>query len=432
MQKNRKLFNLSTKKTVFATTWVVIFAGVFLFGILPAITAPVVVAKGSDDTASVPRVTSEPEVSFAADGTNTLAPTNLLPGDVLILGTKDTFFDYLIPGKYSHTELYCGTVQSGELIWDRDFHVWMPVGTHYVIHSTKGDNCGDGLGYSRWSEAVNNHADNVLVLRVMRGNGALLTASERQSVVNWAKSQLTGGVDGYPIGPQYDWGWLSKQIGVDSMWPAPAGYYCCELIWASYQAALGIDLDAETSPFDIAVTNDDLWHSQYTSVIAYECGNVKVTAPSDIVRLTVFVDEIYYDDDYDPWPKGAGEEYIISRSGLGNSDEEGNMLATEQSAPGCGKIGKTPDGSWSRDGSGALDWNKYFYSLVSVGQAMRIRVEAWEDDDIDGDDQYPVWQWYWSYSTWSAYKDAGWFWSGSRIDLGACRYTIWFKVETVY
>jgi hypothetical protein len=43
MQKSINLFNLSTKKTVFTTTWVVIFAGVLLFGILPAITAPVIV-----------------------------------------------------------------------------------------------------------------------------------------------------------------------------------------------------------------------------------------------------------------------------------------------------------------------------------------------------------------------------------------------------
>jgi PAS domain-containing protein len=109
------------------------------------------------------------------------------------------------------------------------------------------------------------------------------------------------------------------------------------------------------------------------------------------------------------------------------------MLATEQGAPGCGKIGNTPDGYVSRDGAGAVDWNKYFYALCGWDQYMRIRVEAWEDDDVDSDDQYPVWQWYWAPGTWqSSYANKGWFTSGSRIDLGACRYTVQFKIETVY
>jgi hypothetical protein len=143
------------------------------------------------------------------------------------------------------------------------------------------------------------------------------------------------------------------------------------------------------------------------------------------------VDEIYYDDDYDPWPLGSGEEYIKSRSGLGNTDANGDLLATEQGAPGCGKIGSTPDGSVSRSGSGAVDWNRYFYSLCPINRDLRIRVEAWEDDTV-GDDQYPTFQWYWSYSTWSAYKDNGWYTSGSRVDLGDCRYTIQFTIVTVY
>jgi len=368
----------------------------------------------------------KPATGFASDGVNYVSPDNLLPGDIIVLGTPGSFFDYLIPGEYSHSELYCGVVQPGELIWDRDNHEWMAPGTPYVIHSTKSDNAGNGLGYSTFEEAVNNHAEDVLILRVLKPNGQLLSASERQAVVDWAKSRLEGGTDGYPVGPDYDINWFSKDVYGEN-------YYCSELVWAAYMAVLGIDLDSETSTFDIGVSPDDLWHSQYTSVIAYESGSVTVNCPADIVKVTVFVDEIYYDTDYDPWPKGAGEMYIISRSGLGDRDVDGNMLATEEGYPGNGKIGEVPDGTWSRNGAGPLDWNKYFYALVPVGRYMRIRIEAWEDDSVtDGDDQYPVWQWYWSYSTWQGYMNNGWWWSGSRVDLGDCRYTIWFKIDTVY
>jgi cell wall-associated NlpC family hydrolase len=425
--KTEKL-NLFTKKKILLSSIVFIITAVFLISAIPIVTAPITSNSGEFDSDTG----SELSVAFASDGTNTVSPDNLLPGDFMILGTDNTFFDYLIPGKYSHTELYCGTVQPGELIWDRDNHEWMATGTPYVIHSTKSDNAGNGLGYSTWEEGVNNHADNVLVFRVLKANGDPLSAAERQAVVNYAKSKLSGGTDGYPIGPAYDWMWLGQQLGVDSIWPSPPGYYCSELVWASYQATLGIDLDSNTSPFGIGVSPDDLWHSQYSSVIAGEVGGVTFTAPSNIMKLTVFVDEIYYDNDYDPWPLGKGEMYIISRSGLGMLDNDNNLLATEQGYPGNGKIGNVPDGNWGRDGSGPLDWNKYFYSLAIQGKDLRIRIEAWEDDDTSGNDQYPVWQWFWSYSTWQAYIDNGWYWSGSRVDLGDCRYTIYFRIDTVY
>ena len=417
-------------KKVYITSVVAIFIGIFVFGLIPAAYAASVAPEVVADEAPADEGL-DVQVAFASDGTNTLSTANLLPGDIVILGTDGTFFDYLIPGKYSHSELYCGTVKSGENIWDRDAHRWMPVGTHYLIHSTKSDNAGNGLGYSTWANGVLHHADNVVVLRVLKSNGGTLSSSQRAGVVNWAKSKLSGGTDGYPIGPKYDWGWLSQQIGVDSMWPAPKGYYCSEIIWAAYKAYLGIDLDSNTAPLNVGVSPDDLWHSQYTSVVAYEIGNTKKNAHYDIAKLTVFVDEVYYDTDYDPWPSGAGEMYLISRSGVGNS-ADGKMLATEQQYPGNGKIGNAPS-HWSRNGKGALDWNKYFYSLVGENMYLRIRVEAWEKDSWpNGDDKYPVWQWYWSYSTWSQYQDRGWYTGGYRVDKGDCRYTIKFRIDTVY
>ncbi len=419
----------STKK-VYITSVVAIFIGIFVFGLIPAaISASVAPEVAAEETPADEGLNVE--VAFASDGTNTLSTANLKPGDIILLGTDGTFFDYLIPGKYSHSAIYCGTVKSGERIWDRDAHRMMPTGTHYIIHSTKSDNAGNGLGYSTWYNGVNAHADNVAILRVLKGNGGTLSSSQRNAIVNWAKSKLSGGTDGYPIGPKYDWGWWGKQTGVSSSWPAPAGYYCSELCWAAYKVILGIDLDSDTAPLNIGVSPDDLWHSQYTSVIGYEIGNTKKNVHYDIAKLTVFVDEVYYDTDYDPWPKGAGEMYLISRSGVGNS-ADGKMLATEQQAPGNGKIGNSPS-HWRRSGRGALNWNKYFYSLVGENMYMRIRVEAWEKDSWpSGDDRYPVFQWYWSRSTWDNYENRGWYSSSYRYDMGDCRYTIKFRIDTVY
>ena len=144
---------------------------------------------------------------FADDGMNSLNYNGLVPGDIILLGTPGTFFDYLIPGEFSHTEVYCGLVQSGEYIWDRDNHEWMVIGTPYVIHSTKSDNAGNGLGYSTWLAGVNEHADRAVAIRVSG-----LTNAQRQQAVDWCKSKLEGGIDGTPVGPDYDWGWTSKQI----------------------------------------------------------------------------------------------------------------------------------------------------------------------------------------------------------------------------
>ena len=364
------------------------------------------------------------------DGENFVSTINILPADFIVLGTDDTFFDYLIPGKYSHTVLYCGKVQPGEDIWDRDNHEWMPAGTPYVIHSTKGDDAGNGLGYSTWDVAINHHADNALVLRVLKPDGTQLTFPERKAVVDFAKSKLDGGIDGYPIGPQYDWNWFFQQIDVDSEFPAPAGYYCSELVWASYLGSLGIDLDANTSPFDIGVSPDDIWHSQYSSVIAGETGDVTFNATKEIAKLSLYVDNIYYTDDYDPWPKGEGEMYILSRSGLGIFDDDGNILSTEQGYPGCGKIGNTPDGTWGLDGEGTLYWNTNFYSLLSVHQTLRVQIEAWEEDDDSEDDSYPRLEWTWAAENWQQFRDNGWHNYQSNLD--DCTYTFSYKLDTLH
>jgi hypothetical protein len=201
------------------------------------------------------------------------------------------------------------------------------------------------------------------------------------------------------------------------------------LVWASYLATLGIDLDSNTSPFGVGVSPDDLWHSQYTSVIAAECADTTFDASAAVMQVSVLVDHIYYTDDYDPWPKGAGEMYLISRTGLGITDNDGNFLATEEGYPGSGKIGDTPDGTWALDEFGPLYWNTYFNALIPVDRDLRICIEAWEEDDDSADDQYPICQWYYPYATWQNYIDQGWY--TSDTNQGDCIYTISWGITTI-
>jgi hypothetical protein len=164
MVSKKQIFSF---RTIYLTTIVSIFACIMIFGMIPMYTASAS-STIQPEVETSEEVILEPVASFAGDGTNTVSTANLLPGDIIVLGTSGTFFDYLIPGTYSHSELYCGVVQSGESIWDRDHHVWMAVGTPYVIHSTKSDNAGNGVGYSTFADAVNAHADNILVLEFLK------------------------------------------------------------------------------------------------------------------------------------------------------------------------------------------------------------------------------------------------------------------------
>jgi hypothetical protein len=385
-----------------------------------------------------------PEVvtAFASDGVNSLSCENLRPGDIILLGSPNTIFDYLIPGVFSHTEIFCGWVQPGEYIWDRTNHNWMAAGTPYVIHSTKSDVQGNGLGYDTWYNGINAHADNAVALRVMKPGGVIPTSTDEYNMIAWCKNQLDGGWDGYPVGPGYDFNWLAKQTTVDTgtePWLppfAPNGYYCSELAWAMAKVVLGVELDGDFSPLDVGVSPEDLYWGPNTAVVAMEtCVDPNGNTISELAysadhnvayKVTLLIDEIYYDDDYDPWPLGAGEEYVETYIG------DGYFPSTEQMPYGDGIKGNGVSAYWSRDGSGALNWDLYSFSLISANAPLKIRICPAELDDSSGDDWYPAWQWWWGPGQWWGYINNGWYFSGSRVDLGACRYTIYFRIDAVY
>ncbi len=348
----------------------------------------------------------EKTINFNSDGTNNLNFNGLYPGDIILLGTDGTFFDYLIPGEFSHTVIFSGFVEEGELIWDRDNHEWMPVGTPYVVHSTKSDNAGNGLGYSRWSVAVNEHAESALALRV---DG--LSVSQLQGAVDWIKSFAGDGTN--PEAYKYDWGWTTKQIYGTSSVSGINGWYCSELAWAAYKYLYGIDLDPDGDSWSwttaYGVSPSDLYEDSDSFVVDIDSWD-----PSDCYYVKINLVGIYYEDDYDPWPSGAGEMYVKWFLGDGYG--------------GSGYVIEDFHGIEKRDGPGYVYWEVTMaYVMIPKGHPLKIRVEAWEEDGwLNGDDQYPVFNW-WEDSMLD-YVDDGWYW-WNYWDAGDCRYCIEFSIS---
>jgi len=213
------------------------------------------------------------------------------------------------------------------------------------------------------------------------------------------------------------------------------------LAWAAYKSLLGIDLDGDFSPFNIGVSPEDLYWSQYAQVIALEMnsdpngngvpgGAYAVDASNDLYKLTVFVDEVYYDDEHEGWLMGDGEMYL--KFWIGEAYFPSCAAGGDLNDNHLDKIDDANDDWESADKREALNWNNYHYALVSYNSYCKVRVQASEYDSTSGDDDYPVFQWWWSASSWHGYINNGWYWSGYRYDLGDCRYTIYFRIDAVY
>lgn len=412
---------MSTKKKLYLVIVLTVFTGM-IFGITSA------------SLAVIQNENADLKTSFASSGTNDMSSSNLLPGDIVLLGTDNSMFDYLIPGKWSHTVIIGGVAGYHE-IWATEEGTWVPQGETWVVHSTK-DDTDSGLRTSRFKTVVNEHAGNCLAMRVLKPGGGLLSSAERSAIVNFATSKI--GTD-----EGYDWNWLGKQIGVDTADPeiAPDGYYCSELAWAAYKSVIGIDLDGDFSPFDIGVSPEDLYWSPYAQVIALEMnsdpngdsvpgGAYAIDASNDLYKVTVFVDEVYYDDEHEGWLMGDGEMYL--KLWIGEAYFPSCAAGGDRNDNHLDEIDKAGDNTESAGSGDAIDWNNYHYALFSYDSYAKVRVQASESDSTSGDDDYPVFQWWFSPSTWHGYVNHGWYWSGYRYDVGDCRYTIWFRIDSVY
>ncbi|MHA1812806.1 MAG: YiiX/YebB-like N1pC/P60 family cysteine hydrolase [Candidatus Thorarchaeota archaeon] len=355
--------------------------------------------------------------SGSSSGTNDLDWHGLLPGDIILVSNPGSLTDGLIPGQFQHAALYCGLVKPFEKIWDCYGEKWMDAGTPYVIQATL-----KGFGYDTFEHAVNNAYEDVVVLRVLNKDGSALTSSQRASVITYLKSQLSGGPDGYPVGPDYDFyvGVINKP-GESS---ADHGFYCSEAVWAGYHHALGIDLDSNfvkeiTVPLWLrivlcaapgvsvspvmhyfGVAPDDLLHSQYTSVVAGEVGSERWNPSPSQYRVTTYVEKVYFNDDYDGGLAGPGEIYLITKTG----DYD---YPTEKAFPGSGKIGDAPDVVYVRDGPGYVTFSATSYALVGYNRDVVVNVQAWEHDTLSNT-AYPSMRMEFDTSVWHAYVGTGW------------------------
>jgi hypothetical protein len=378
------------------------------------------------------------------------------------MGGEKPFYDFIVPGDMSHSQLYCGKVQPGEQIWDRIHKCWMAEGTDYILEATKGDtpegSLGNGLGYSTFDYGFNFRADDAMVLRVVDDDGTVLTEAELQSVVDWAKGRLTGGVDGYPIGPEYDQNWLGQKEVYGSK------YHCSELIWAAYKGALGIELDADMSPFNINISPDDLILSEYTSVIACEIGDGSdgsvnwFNAAEDISKVYMELPWIYYYWDHDGFGAGRGEMYVHGYVGQywcfdGYGELWGNKqpgyIATGGAAdyyddliplgwmPEYGFFSQLYTASigdyeyWERD---PVYYNDYpvlqITGLINNDCTLRLQATAGENDNILGIHPYGTWYDLQEPTEWNARIGQGEY--DASWNEGDCYYHVHYEIEAAY
>jgi len=129
-------------------------------------------------------------------------PSGIIPGDI-VMG-HNPISDLLIPGYWTHTGIVA--------YYDPSARDWVIIEAWDDPSEVRLVHLSDFL----------KRYDTVAVLRVET------TGEVRQAAVNFAYRQL---------GKPYDWALWTKEVYGDS-------YYCSELVWASYKAAGGPDIDA--------------------------------------------------------------------------------------------------------------------------------------------------------------------------------------------
>ncbi len=158
-------------------------------------------------------------------------PTGIVPGDIVI--GHNSLSSIIIPGYWTHTGIIA--------YYDYSANDWV------VVEAW--DNPSE-VRLVYLSDFLKRY-DTVAVLRVATSN------SVRQAAVQFALQQL---------GKPYDWHWYSKHVYGDS-------YYCSELVWASYMAAGGPDIDANPGwswKYLNGVAPQEIYDDSDTYVIYYD------------------------------------------------------------------------------------------------------------------------------------------------------------------
>ncbi len=157
-------------------------------------------------------------------------PTGLKPGDI-VLGHSSGIVDWIIPGYWTHAGMIVG--------YDSSIGDWI------VVESNE-----EGVHLTPLSEFLSRY-DTVAVVRVAT------TDSVRQAAVQFALAQ---------IGKPYDIFWFTKEVYGSS-------YYCSELVWASYKAVGGPDIDAHPGwswTYAYGVAPQEIYDDGDTYVIYYD------------------------------------------------------------------------------------------------------------------------------------------------------------------
>ena len=155
-------------------------------------------------------------------------PTGVIPGDIVI--GHNPISGLIIPGYWTHTGMIA--------YYDYSVGEWI------VVEATF-----DGVVLHTLSEFLARY-DTVAVLRVNTNDYV------RQNAVQFALAQL---------GKPYDYAWYTKQVYGGS-------YYCSELVWASYIAAGGPDIDANPGwswTYAYGVAPQEIYDDDDTYVIYY-------------------------------------------------------------------------------------------------------------------------------------------------------------------
>ncbi len=156
-------------------------------------------------------------------------PQDVKPGDIVI-GHTPGLVDWVIPGYWTHTGMIA--------FYNSSIGDWM------VVEATL-----DGVKLTPLREFLARY-DTVAVLRVAT------TDSVRLAAVNFALEQL---------GKPYDFFWIYKEVYGSS-------YYCSELVWASYKAVGGPDIDANPGwswTYAYGVAPQEIYDDGDTYVIYY-------------------------------------------------------------------------------------------------------------------------------------------------------------------
>ncbi|WP_456365735.1 YiiX/YebB-like N1pC/P60 family cysteine hydrolase [Thermococcus sp.] len=158
-------------------------------------------------------------------------PTGIQPGDIVV--GHNPISDLFIPGYWTHTGMI--------VYYDSNAKDWV------VVEAW--DNPSE-VRLVYLSDFLKRY-DAVAVLRVKT------TDAVRERAISFALQQL---------GKPYDWEWWTKHVYGDK-------YYCSELVWASYMAAGGPDIDAHPGfswKYLWGVAPQEIYDDDDTYVIYYD------------------------------------------------------------------------------------------------------------------------------------------------------------------